>query len=65
METRSRDSLTANGRSILLDLRNKQDSFKRDSIEWIQIQREIDVIVAQNYLHYHVGKGETVQCIKQ
>ena len=55
METRSRDSLTTNGRSILLDLRNKQDSFKRDSIEWIQIQREIDVIVAQNYLHYHVG----------
>ena len=64
METGSRNSVTANGRSILLDLRNKQEPFKRNSSEWSQIQREIDVIVAQNYLHYHVGKGEKVQCIK-
>ena len=58
METRSRNGVTTNGRSILLDLRNKQEPFKRNSSEWSQIQREIDVIVAQNYLHYHVGKGE-------
>ncbi len=64
METRSRNGVTTNGRSILLDLRTRQKTFNRDSSEWNQIQREIDVIVAQNYLHYHVGKGERVQCIK-
>lgn len=59
METRSRDSITADGRSILLDLRAKQRLFKRDSGEWLKIQRRIDVIVAQHYLQYHVGKGES------
>ncbi len=59
METRSRDGITANDRSILLDLRNKQRLFKRDSGEWLEIQRQMDIIVAQNYLHYHVGKGES------
>lgn len=59
METGSRDGITANDRSILLDLRAKQRLFKRDSGEWLKIQRRIDVIVAQNYLQYHVGKGES------
>ena len=59
METGSRDGITADGRSILLDLRAKQRLFKRDSGEWLKIQRRIDVIVAQHYLQYHVGKGES------
>ena len=48
-------SVTADGRSILLDLQNRQRLFKRDSGEWLKIQRQIDKIVAQNYLQYHIG----------
>lgn len=55
METGSRDGITADGRSILLDLQNRQRLFKRDSGEWLKIQRQIDKIVAQNYLQYHIG----------
>ena len=52
METRSRDSITADGRSILLDLRHEQGSYPRDSNEWREIQGQIDIIVAQQYLEY-------------
>lgn len=48
-------SVTADGRSILLDLHNRQRLFKRDSGEWLKIQRQIDKIIAKNYLQYHVG----------
>ena len=52
METRSRDSITTDGRSILLDLRQEQDTLPRDSNEWRIIQGQIDIIVAQQYLEY-------------
>lgn len=52
METRSRDSITTDGRSILLDLRQEQDTLPRDSNEWRVIQGQIDIIVAQQYLEY-------------
>lgn len=46
---------STDNRSILLDLQNRQRLFKRDSGEWLKIQRQIDKIVAQNYLQYHIG----------
>ena len=52
METRSRDSITTDGRSILLDLRHEQDAHPRDSNEWREIRGQIDIIVAQQYLEY-------------
>lgn len=53
----SRPSVTTDGRSVLLDLRNKQRLFKRDSGEWMAIQQRIDTIVAQNFLEYQ-NRGE-------
>lgn len=55
MATRVGDCISTDGRSILLDLHNRQRLFKRDSGEWLTIQRQIDKIVAKNYLQYHVG----------
>lgn len=51
----TKPGFTTDGRSILLGLQNKQRLFKRDSGEWLEIQRQIDKIVAKNYLQYHVG----------
>ena len=52
MGASTQPSVTTNGRSLLLDLQNKQKLFKRDSGEWLKIQRQIDSIIAQNYLNY-------------
>jgi hypothetical protein len=57
MATRSRNGIATDGRSILLDLQSKQKLFKRDSGEWLKIQRRIDKIVAKNYLQYHIGES--------
>jgi hypothetical protein len=48
--------VTTDGRSLLLDLQNNQKLFKRESGEWLKLQRRIDQIIAQNYLEYHNGK---------
>ena len=57
MATRVGDCILTDGRSILLDLQSKQKLFKRDSGEWLKIQRRIDKIVAKNYLQYHIGES--------
>lgn len=40
-----------NDKSILLILRQKQEEVKEQSNEWRLLQKQIDEIVAQNYLH--------------
>ena len=52
----SEPGVTTDGRSLLLDLQNNQKLFKRESGEWLKLQRRIDQIIAQNYLEYHNGK---------
>jgi hypothetical protein len=53
----TKPSVTTDGRSVLLDLQHRQRLFKRNSGEWLQVQRQIDVIVAKNYLQYHIGES--------
>ena len=57
MALRPRDSITTDGRSILLDLRNTQKKFKTGTGPWLKLQKRIDAKIAHNYLEYHIGKG--------
>ena len=41
-----------NGTNLLLVLRGRQTKFTEQSSPWLDLQRQIDRIVAQNYLEW-------------
>ena len=41
-----------NGRQLLLKLYTERDTLKEGSTDWMKVQNNINVIIAQNYLEY-------------
>jgi|SaaInl5LU_22_DNA_1037371.scaffolds.fasta_scaffold146752_2 hypothetical protein len=53
MEYSNRDLQSSDGRKLLLDhLRNLQANNKEGSSSWINVQQQIDQIVAERFLDY-------------
>ena len=52
MATMLESSNQTNGRQLLLKLYTERDTLKAGTTAWINVQQNIDKIVAQNFLEY-------------